>query len=65
MPDTPTLLTFRQFSERFPAISESSLRWIRFNQEKNGFAPAFLRLGRRVLVDQDRFLEILFGHNRR
>ena len=38
MSDQPTLLTFLQFSECHPAFTAGGLRWLRFNQESNGFA---------------------------
>jgi len=45
VPTTPVLLTFRQFADRHPAFSESSLRWLRFQEASNGFATAFVRVG--------------------
>ena len=60
---TPKLASFRQFSEAHPAFSEASLRWLRFNCETNGFASAFVKVGRRVLVDQDRFFEAIARQN--
>lgn len=50
-----TLLTFRAFAEKNPAFPESSLRHLRFNQSQNGFASAFIEIGRRVLIDEERF----------
>ena len=51
---------FRAFSNKHPdAFSVSSLRWLRFNRETNGFAPAFVNVGRRVLIDEDRFFECI------
>ncbi len=74
---TPDLLTVRQFSERHPAFSESALRALIFDCEPrsrlvgvrrnmipaNGFGPAFLRLGRRVLIDSGKFFEIISARN--
>ena len=51
----PALLTVKQFSEKYPAFSEASLRWFIFNEEQNGFKHAVVRLGRRVLIDETRF----------
>lgn len=65
MNETPTLLTFRQFSEKHPAFSESSLRWIRFNEEKNGFRSAFVCVQRRVLVDESEFFRVIAEQNGR
>ena len=75
MSDIPALLTFRQFSEKHQAFTEASLRWLRFRSEEsrcirsrrkpvadevpNGFADAFVQVGRRVLIDEVRFFRII------
>ncbi len=70
-------LTVRQFSERFPAFSEGALRALIFDSQPrhrivgarraeirpNGFGPAFLRVGRRVLIDPQKFFEIIRDRN--
>lgn len=49
--------TVRQISDKHPAFSEASLRWIIFNSKING-ATAFIRkVGRKVLIDEAGFLE--------
>ena len=58
-----TLHTFRQFSEKNPAFPEGGLRALRFNAEKNGFGPAFVKIGRKVLIDEARFFEIVEKQN--
>jgi len=52
-----TLLTVRQFTEKHPFISESGLRYHIFNAQNNGLvtAGAIVRLGRRVLFDEENF----------
>ena len=35
------------------------LRHLIFNAESNGFSPAIKRVGRRVLIDEARFFEIV------
>ena len=58
------LKSFAQFSEENPAFSVRSLRWIDFRAKDetdphyHRFAPAFHRIGRRVYVDESKFLEI-------
>jgi len=42
----------------------SSLRWLRFNQETNGFADAFVTVGRRVLIDEGKFFDAIERQNR-
>ena len=67
------LVTVRQFAERHPAFTESSLRWIRYRSqevkrlrrggreellpelETNGFETAFVKIGRRILIDEGEF----------
>jgi hypothetical protein len=68
--DTP-LLTVKRFAEKHAdaGFTEASLRAIIFNAEArpssigmipgNGFAPAILRLGSKVLLDEHKFFEIL------
>jgi hypothetical protein len=58
---TTTILSVRQLAERHPAFTESSLRWLLFEADKNGLATsgAVLRVGRRVLFDEQKFLRWL------
>ena len=58
-----SLLTIRQFSEKHPAFPPGGLRALRFNSASNGFAPCFLTLGRKVLVTETKFFEILERQN--
>lgn len=76
-PHPPQLFTVAQFAEAFPAFSPASLRALIFDSEpryrvvgarritipENGFRPAFVRLGRRVLIDAPRFFEIIRDRN--
>jgi hypothetical protein len=39
------------------------LRHIIFNAGSNGFGPAIKRVGRRVLIDEARFFEIVENQN--
>lgn len=58
------LSTFSSFAERYSnAFTEPGLRWTRFNCERNGFAGAFVKVGRRVLIDEDRFFECIDRQN--
>lgn len=54
-----SLLTVKQFSKQHPAFTESSLRWLIFNEAENGFSPAIKRIGRRVLIDEQKFFECI------
>lgn len=62
-----TLLTPRQFAERHPAFPLGGVRWQIFNERTNGLAEAgaVLRVGRKVLIDEDRWLSWLDHQNRR
>ena len=59
----PIHLTVRQFACKYPAFSESSLRWLIFNQAENGFSAAFVKLGRRVLIDVQKFFQAVDANN--
>ena len=51
------LSTVHQFSQKHPAFPIGGLRWQIFNSRTNGLdeAGAILRVGRKVLIDEDRF----------
>ena len=56
---TRSFLTVKQFASKYPAFHESNLRWLIFNQETNGFSAAVVRIGRRVLIDEQKFFEVV------
>ncbi|HET7675213.1 MAG TPA: hypothetical protein VFL54_06790 [Gammaproteobacteria bacterium] len=59
------LLSVRQFSDKHPAWSQSALRNLIFQAQPrqsskgeipgNGLAPAIVRVGSKVLIDEDQF----------
>ena len=49
------LATFKQTAEEYPAFSEGSLRWLRFNGDENDFNDCVVKIGRLVLIDLDSF----------
>lgn len=54
------LRTVRQMAEQSSGVfSEASLRWMVFNAHNNGLEFAIVRIGRRVLIDVERFNEWL------
>lgn len=69
------LKTIPQFSTEFPAFTQGGLRWLKFCSEAghrnakgetitpNGFAPAFVNVGRRVYIDVDKFFAIVAAQN--
>lgn len=55
----PQIYSLSQFSDKHPAFSVSALRQLRFYMKSNGFESAFLTLGRKVLIDEEKFFECL------
>lgn len=56
------LLTVKDFNNKYPSWpSHSALRAIIIDASwgKNNFKDAFIRVGRRVLVDEEKFWEIV------
>jgi hypothetical protein len=53
------IFSVRQLSDRHPGFSEGSLRWLIHQSIENGLAQsgALVRNGRRVLIDEQRFLD--------
>lgn len=50
-----TFLTVRQLSENYPAFKENGIRFLLFNSKTNGFESCVQRVGRRVLIDAEKF----------
>lgn len=59
------LFTVRQFCLKYTWPSESALRALILNSEINGFQSAFVRVGRRVLVNVPSFFQIIKKINQR
>ncbi len=49
------LHTVRQFCQAHPAFTPGSLRWLLFHRQTNGLDRAVVHIGRRLLIDEDRF----------
>lgn len=62
---TRNLLTVRQFSEKHPAFPVGGIRWQIFHSATNGMdeAGVILRVGRKVLLDEDRYFQLLDKKN--
>ena len=58
--------TVKQFIERHRAMTNGGLRALIFNEHKNGLAEsgAILRLGRKILIDENRFFCWLTSQNK-
>ena len=59
-----TFKTVKQFAEIHQAFTESALRMLIFNERQNGLAKsgAVLRIGRKVLIDEELFLGWVKAH---
>ena len=58
-PDTAaSFLTITSAARTFRAagFTEASLRWLAFNRKHNGFNRAFVKVGRRLLIDEAEFI---------
>lgn len=53
----PTLSTINQFADKQPAFTSASLRKLISNEATNGLtkAGAIVRVGRRVLINEEKF----------
>lgn len=46
--------TVKQIPELYPGIfSESSIRWLIFNERQNGFSICIRRVGKKILINLD------------
>ncbi len=46
----------KRIPEIYPgAFSESAIRWLIFNENKNGFKRCVRRIGKKVLIDLEQF----------
>jgi|TARA_R100001369_G_scaffold22967_1_gene42098 hypothetical protein len=48
--------------EEYPAFPEATVRWWIFNAERNGFRECLLRVGGRVYIDRQAFIDWLKSH---
>ena len=59
-------LTINQFTAKHPAFTLGGLRSLIFNEHQNGLAKsgAIVRIGRKVLIDQNLFFAWVQSQNR-
>ncbi len=57
----PTLSTVKQFCEKYPAFPEGGVRHKIFNEHENGLAEAgaIVRDGRKVLIHEERYFDVI------
>jgi hypothetical protein len=49
------LHTVQQFCNMHPAFTPGGMRWLLFQREQNGLARAIVHIGRRLLIDEEKF----------
>lgn len=54
--------TVKQLAEKTPYLSESAIRWMLFNRRTNGLDKAVTKLGKKVLVDDEKFNQWVESH---
>ena len=59
------LKTVKQFCKSNEVFKEGGLRWLIHNQRSNGLlqSGAIIKLGGRVIIDEDRFMSWVESHN--
>ncbi|GAB4199199.1 MAG: hypothetical protein Tsb002_34600 [Wenzhouxiangellaceae bacterium] len=60
--DGEDLLTIEQLVEQFPAFREKSVRWWIYNGKTNGFESCIIRIGTRIYIDRNKFVEWVESH---
>jgi len=65
MSQIPNLQTVPQFAKSHPAFPVGGLRWQIFNEDQNGLksSGAIVRVGRKVLIDADRYFDWIYNQN--
>lgn len=55
--ETKRLATVKNLPPLYPeaGFTESSIRWLIFNEKENGFSNCVRRIGKKVLIDLDAF----------
>lgn len=51
-----TLLSVQELAARHPGFTVSSLKWLLFNRKENGLGALVVQSGRKVLIDERKFL---------
>lgn len=58
---TRRLIAVKNLPSYYPdsGMTPSSIRWLIFNAKDNGFSSCIVRLGRKVLIDLEKFEQFL------
>ena len=62
---TPTYVSIAQMAARHPAFTIGYLRFIRDGRSATPLARAFVKIGRRVFIDEPKFLALIEEHGTR
>lgn len=63
MLENKRLITPKMVPQIYPGVfTESSIRWLIFNESQNGFSRCIKRLGRKILIDLDEFEDWISRH---
>ncbi len=58
-----SLITIKQFCQKYPWPSQAAMRGYIFREGKSRLKDAFFKIGRRVLIDENKFFEIIKTFN--
>lgn len=61
----PRLIPLVEWNRYHVWPPQGGLRHLAVHKERNGFAPAFVKCGRRVLINEERFFECVARKNER
>ncbi len=53
------MLTLKQFAEKNPWPSAGTLRNLFYASKRNGLEKAFVKIGRRIIVDEEVFFQLI------
>jgi hypothetical protein len=59
MPEQSRLIPLTRWNEFHAWPPQGGLRWLMFNRNRNGFADAFVKCGRRVLIKEKTFFDCI------
>ena len=65
MQNQSQFLSVAQLAQKYPAFTTASLRWMLFHRATNGLDAAVVQLGRKILLDEQKFVEWLRAHQKK
>ncbi len=63
--EDPPIMTVKQFCARYSWPSEAGMRSYIFNAKRYGLEDAFVRVGRRILINHKTFFWLLQNQNKK